>query len=81
MRIQVRYFAVVREIAGEHQASWDVPEGSTVGELWGRLVKTYPRLQPLGAGCAAAVNQEYVPPKTIIHDGDDVAFIPPVSGG
>ena len=79
MWVQVRYFAAVREIIGGTAARWELPEGATVGDLWGRLATANPSLQQLT--CTAAVNQEYVSPETVLADGDEVVFIPPVSGG
>ena len=79
MWVQVRYFAAVREIIGDTAARWELPEGATVGDLWGRLAAANPPLRELT--CTAAVNQEYVSPETVLADGDEVVFIPPVSGG
>ncbi len=79
MWVQVRYFAAVRETIGDTAARWELPEGATVGDLWGRLATANPPLRQLT--CTAAVNQEYVSPETVLADGDEVVFIPPVSGG
>lgn len=79
MWVQVRYFAAVREIIGDTAARWELPEGATVGDLWGCLATAHPPLRQLT--CTAAVNQEYVSPQTALADGDEVVFIPPVSGG
>ncbi len=79
MWVQVRYFAAVREIIGDTEARWELPEGATVGDLWGQLATANPPLRQLT--CTAAVNQEYVAPETMLADGDEVVFIPPVSGG
>ena len=79
MWVQVRYFAAVREIIGDTAARWELPEGATVGDLWGHLATANPSLQQLT--CTAAVNQEYVSPETELADGDEVVFVPPVSGG
>ncbi len=79
MWVQVRYFAAVREIIGDSAARWELPEGATVGDLWKRLATANPPLRQLT--CTAAVNQEYVSPETTLAAGDEVVFIPPVSGG
>ena len=79
MWVQVRYFAAVREIIGDSAARWELPEGATVGDLWNRLATANPSLRQLT--CTAAVNQEYVSPETVLADGDEVVFVPPVSGG
>ena len=69
MWVQVRYFAAVREIIGDTEARWALPEGATVGDLWGRLATANPPLRQLT--CTAAVNQEYVSPETVLADGDE----------
>jgi molybdopterin converting factor small subunit len=57
----------------------DVPAGSSVADVWSRLVAEYPRLA--GQRYRPAVNQEYVGADAPLADGDEVVFIPPVSGG
>lgn len=81
MRVRVRLFAAFREAAGRGDTSVDLVEGTTVSDLLGLLVAEFPRLRGLAPVSAAAVNQEYVSTSTVLHDGDEVAFIPPVSGG
>lgn len=82
MKVLVRFFALYRERAGISQIEVDLPEGTTSGDLLLRLQDAYSSL-PLGNSDSVliAVNSEYVSPETPIHDGDEVAFIPPVSGG
>jgi molybdopterin synthase sulfur carrier subunit len=79
MRVQLRYFASIRETIGRRDEVYDVPDGTTVAALWRRLVEQHPRLG--GQRYRPAVNQEYVEPETRLSDGDEVVFIPPVSGG
>lgn len=79
MRVQVRYFAAVREIVGDSEALWELSESATVRNLWEQITTAHPQLQQLT--CTAAVNQEYVSSDINLHDGDEVVFIPPVSGG
>lgn len=77
--IRVRYFARLREIAGcgeEERA-----HAATVEALFEGLVQSYPDLAPLRGHLRAAVNQEFVEWDTALHPGDEVVFIPPVSGG
>ncbi len=81
MRVRVRLFAAYREAVGRGETSVDLPEGGTVSDLLSLLVAEFPRLRGLAQVTAAAVNQEYVARSTVLHDGDEVAFIPPVSGG
>ena len=80
MRVCVRFFALYRERAGTSQTEVDLPEGANAKELLLRLRNTYASL-PLSDSVLIAVNSEYVSPEDPLHEGDEVAFIPPVSGG
>ena len=76
MRVVVKLFAGLRERAGWPEREIDLPEGSPLGDLWGRL--------DLGAepqGLLYAVNREYAELGRVLADDDEVALIPPVSGG
>ena len=53
----------------------------TTGELWVQLEKKFPELSPFSASRAVAVNHEYVRADHTLHEGDEIAFFPPVSGG
>ncbi len=79
MKVHVRYFAVLRDAAGV--AGEDVEGGfSDANGLWDHLCNRH--AFPLGLGSLrVSVNAKYVPTGTALHDGDEVAFIPPVSGG
>ena len=81
MHIQARFFALHRDIVGAPKLELDVAEGTTAGDLWARLGETYPQLVPATRSLMFAINQAYADPSTELHDGDEVAFIPPVSGG
>ena len=81
MDLEVLLFASVRDAVGQRRLSVAVPEGATVELLLQRLVSDYPRLAGHTGTLMAAVNQEYMPRDTLLHHGDEVAFIPPVSGG
>ena len=81
MKIRVRLFASFREAVGSGTLAWDAPEGSTVSEIMLALRSQYPRLGPAAQKAMLAVNQEYVGGDLRLHDGDELALIPPVSGG
>ncbi|MDB5075767.1 MAG: molybdenum cofactor biosynthesis protein [Chloroflexi bacterium] len=81
MRIQVRYFAYFREQLGRSHDEVDLPDGSDVADLWQRCVGDHPRLPQLWGSTAVAINGEYAGREAPLHDGDEVAFLPPVSGG
>jgi molybdopterin converting factor subunit 1 len=79
--IHVRFFAGHRDIVGGRELELSQEEGVTVGRIWEQLTHTYPRLAGYSGRLLYAVNQEFATPATTLHDGDEVAFIPPVSGG
>ena len=81
MKVRVKFFAILRERAGNANVSKELAEGATVGELWRELQKDYPKLDVPGIRLLYAVNQNYVDKNHPLSDGDEVVFIPPVSGG
>lgn len=81
MTVSVRLFASLRETAGTDRAAVDLPDGSSVEDLWPRLVERFPRLEGRNASLAWAVNHAYVKPSHRLSDGDEVAAMPPISGG
>ena len=80
MKVSVRFFALYRERAGVSQTEVELPEGSTPEELLRRLRSVYTSL-PLSDSVLIAVNSEYASLGAPLREGDEVAFIPPVSGG
>lgn len=81
MNVVIKLFASVREAVGERELRMDFPDGSTARDVQQAIVKRYPATKtPLESGLVA-VNQEYVQADTVLRAGDEVAFIPPVSGG
>ena len=81
MELVVRFFALYRERAGTNTHRLQLPEGATVADLTGEVRRLFPRLAPPDVRIMVAVNAEYAEPGMILHDGDDVCLIPPVSGG
>jgi molybdopterin converting factor subunit 1 len=79
MCIHVRLFASYREAAGTRQLDVPLPEGARVSDLLGALAPQLPLLSR--ARGMVALNQTYVDAEAALHDGDEVALIPPVSGG
>jgi molybdopterin converting factor subunit 1 len=80
-RFTIKLFATLRERARAAELSREFPEGTTVGEIWNRLLAEFPALGGHHDGVAFAVNQEYVREDYRPGNDDEVAFIPPVSGG
>ena len=81
MNITVRYFAIMREQLGKASEDLSLPEGTTAGEVFGIATRDVPRLTGLERAVMVMVNEEYVGPEHRLSDGDEVALIPPVSGG
>ncbi len=81
MLVQVRLFATYREIVGVGQLSWTLRNGATVGQLVETVLARYPRLLGHERSMLLAVNHELVRPDLVLKDGDEVALLPPVSGG
>lgn len=81
MLIRVRLFAIQRELAGAREVPLDLPAGATVEDAWTAIASRYPVLAPGRASLRFARNGDYAEPGTTLEDGDEVAFIPPVSGG
>lgn len=81
LHITVRLFASLRELSGERQVSVEVPAGSRAADVWDACVQRWPALATRRQSTVMAVNQEFARSDTVIHDGDEVALLPPVSGG
>jgi molybdopterin converting factor subunit 1 len=81
MRVRVRLFASLREAAGKSQTELALPPGATVEDAWRCLAAEHPSLAPRRASLTAAVNRCYSSFATTLTEGDELVFIPPVSGG
>jgi molybdopterin converting factor subunit 1 len=81
MRVVVKLFAIVREKAGAPSLTLELPVGSTVGQALAAVAQQCPAVAEHLGRSACAVNQSYMPPSTMLHDADELAIIPPVSGG
>jgi molybdopterin converting factor subunit 1 len=81
MRVTVRLFARLRDIAGASELARDVAAGATIEVVWHQLTDEYPELERYGPSISTAVNADYARMDRVLCDGDEVAFLPPVSGG
>ena len=81
MRITILAFAKLRDLVGAPRLDRDVPAGSTVEHVWLALAAEFPAAAPYRASLSAAVNAAYAKFATPVAEGDEVAFLPPVSGG
>ena len=81
MRVRVRLFAMQRELAGTREVSLDLADGSTIEDAWTAIVGRFPALAPGRTSLRFARNGEYADAAAELAEGDELAFIPPVSGG
>lgn len=81
MKVKLLFFASCRNITGTKELIWDVSENMTVGEIKKEIAAQYPKLASMEKVLSIAVNAEYVDGSIVLSDGDEIAFIPPVSGG
>ena len=79
--VKVRFFAAPREAIGTGEIEVEIPTGSTVGDLIDLLTEEYPALRTYTRFISVAVNRGYVGMQNVLHDGDEVACLPPVGGG
>ena len=81
MRVTIRLFARLRDIAGAAELFRDVSPGATIRTVWRELVTEFPDLAGYERSISSAVNADYARMDAAVHDGDEIAFLPPVSGG
>lgn len=81
MRIRLRFFASLRERMGRGEEDYDAPDGATVETVWAELKRRHPDLADIEGALAFAVAQEYVDRQHLLRENDELALIPPVSGG
>jgi molybdopterin synthase catalytic subunit len=81
VRIRVLFFGLLRDIVGVREDSLEVAEGSSVGTVFEHYAAKAPKLRETSSSIVLALNQQFSDPKALLHDGDEVAFLPPVSGG
>src|SRR6266849_1645788 len=81
MRVRVLFFGRLKDIVGKAEEQTDLSEGARVEDLFERYGRTYPELARFRASVVASVNQEFAEWRAPLATGDEVAFLPPVSGG
>jgi molybdopterin converting factor subunit 1 len=81
MRVTVRLFARLREAAGVAEYDCELAAGATVTDVWRAAAERFPALGEFNRSVSAAVNAEFAKPSASVREGDEVAFLPPVSGG
>ena len=81
MHVRIRLFARLREMAGAGELAREVEDGATASDAWSLLVREFPSMRDYSRNIACAVNEEYAHLSARLKDGDEIAFLPPVSGG
>ena len=81
MRITILVFAKLRDLVGAPRLVREAEAGSTIDDVWQALAREFPAAGPYRAALSAAVNAGYAKFSTPVAEGDEVAFLPPVSGG
>jgi len=81
MRVTIRLFARLRDLAGSGELVRDVPHPATVQTVWRALVAEMPDLGAYERTMSVAVNADYARMTAAVNEGDEIAFLPPVSGG
>jgi molybdopterin converting factor subunit 1 len=81
MHVTVRLFARLRDLAGTGELVREVPPASTIDGVWRTLVAEMPALGEYERTMSVALNADYSRMSATVKDGDEVAFLPPVSGG
>ena len=81
MRVRVLFFGVLKELTGKSADEIELQDNASVRDLLARYESSIPRLREALASAALAVNQEYASPDARLKAGDEVALLPPVSGG
>ena len=81
MSIRVLFFASLADISGAREISVDAGGFADVNSVFKKFAKDFPLLESYRASMLFAVNSEFARPESPVHDGDEIAFFPPVSGG
>jgi len=81
MKINVLFFGLTHDLTGFNREQLELPEGEKLGYLWRHYQLRFPRLKAVAPSLVTAVNEEIADESCPLHDGDEVAFLPPVSGG
>ena len=81
MRVRVLFFGQLKDVVGRSSEDLDLPAGATLETAFERYASEFPRVREMADSIATARNQEFADLKTALAEGDEVAFMPPVSGG
>ena len=81
MQVKVLFFGMLKDLVGRPEERIEVGEGSRLGSVFEHYARRFPRLEEMSGSIVLARNQEFASPEAAIAEGDEIAFLPPVSGG
>jgi MoaE-MoaD fusion protein len=81
VRVKVLFFGQLKDITGRSEDSAELPAGSSLESIFDHYATQHPRMRDLRPSIVIARNQQFANPATLVSDGDEIAFLPPVSGG
>jgi MoaE-MoaD fusion protein len=81
VRVKVLFFGMLKDIVGLSEDSLEVADGELVAAVFDRYARRYPRMGEMASSIVLARNQQFCDRSTLVTDGDEIAFLPPVSGG
>ena len=81
VRVRILFFGQLKDLIGKSEESQEITPGTTLSELLVDYGTRFPKFQLLAASIACSVNQEYASAATVLNNGDEIGFLPPVSGG
>jgi MoaE-MoaD fusion protein len=81
MRVHVLFFGVLKDLAGKSSEWIELPDGAKVADVLAHYRSEIPRMKEAMTSLATAVNQQYAGPETVLSPDDELALLPPVSGG
>ncbi len=81
MRVRVLFFGMLKDVVGELPGELEVAEGASLESIFQGFAERFPPLRTMARSIVLARNREFADPSTRVEDGDEVAFLPPVSGG
>ena len=81
MKVRLLFFAILRDITGKNNAEVSVEAGTRAADVWQTLRAQYAPLAAYVQPPMVAINESYASADTVLRDGDELAFIPPVAGG
>jgi molybdopterin converting factor small subunit len=81
MRVTVQLFARLGDLAGRREETYDLAPGARAADVWDAVATAHPDVRTLAGAVSCAINADFAPLSAEVRDGDEIAFLPPVSGG